>query len=171
MLEKIAINETLEPVVEGIRKVFGENYLKINSNSQHEIDKVTGERDATKAELSESIEKRMELEGKLEQSAVYLLISEKTNGLKKSDKQTILESFRDKEFDVVEKDIDNYITLIKESVDAKVAKKTIIKESKKSVKDKMASVNEGSVVETKKEKIVETTEEVPTVVANASRYL
>lgn len=164
MLEKIAINETLQPVVEGIRAVFSENHLKLNSNAQAQIDGLAKELKEQKAELSESIEKRIQLETKLEQSAVYLLISEKTSGLKKSDKQKVVEMFKDKEFDEVEKNIDNYLTLIKESESVKTkakAKKT------SSVKEKVETVNEGTVVDAEKEPVKKEEEVVAEVKAEA----
>jgi len=155
MLEKVAINETLQPVVEGIRAVFSGNHLKLNSKAQATIDSLTKAVEEIKGELSESIEKNIQLENKLEKSAVYLLISEKTNGLKKSDKQKVVEMFKSKEFDEVEKDIDNYLKLIKESEFSRLKKPV----KKTSVKSKVDSVNEGAVPEVKKESVAKTIEE------------
>ena len=149
MLEKIAINETLMPVVEGIRAVFTDNHLKINSNAQSAIDKLNNNIEEIKSELSESIDKRIMLETELERSAVYLLIAEKTNGFKRSDKQKVIDMFKDKEFDDVEKNIDNYLGLIKES-DSNISKKIT---SKTTVKQKLKSVNEGVVIDAKKSPI------------------
>lgn len=145
MLEQIAINETLQPVVEGIRNVFSNNHLKIDSKAQSTVNSLKESVNELKSELSESIEKRMELENKLEQSAVYLLISEKTNGLKRSDKQRVVEMFKNKDFDEVEQNIDNYLQLIKESNNVKL-------KNKKSTKTRSAktTVNEGVVVDNKK---------------------
>jgi len=139
MLEQVAINETLQPVVEGIRAVFSDNHLKLNSKAQATIDSLSKSLEEMKGELSESIDKRIQLESKLEQSAVYLLISEKTNGLKKTDKQKVVEMFKSKDFDEVEKNINNYLQLIKESTNVKTKKTT----KKTSKKQKVASVNEG----------------------------
>ena len=137
LLEKIAINETLQPVVEGIKNVFNNNHLKLGSNAESTIKTLSDSVDELKTELSESIDRRIELEGKLEHSAVYLLISEKTNGLKRSDKQRVVEMFKDKEFDEVEQNIDNYLDLIKESVSTKSRTK------KQSSRKKMDMVTEG----------------------------
>lgn len=170
MLEKIAINETLAPVVEGIREVFSENHLKVDSKAQKAINSLKAELAESRDELSEAIDKRMVLEGKLEESAVYLLISEKTSGLKRSDKQKVVEMFKGKEFDEVEGTIDNYITLIKES--DKPTKKKVVK---KSVKEKVQAVNEGAVVDVEKEP-VKAVEEEPiaeetTISDIANKYL
>ena len=67
--------------------LFSDNHLKLNSKAQATINSLTSGMGEVKDELSESIEKNIQLETQLEQSAVYLLISEKTNGLKKSDKR------------------------------------------------------------------------------------
>lgn len=171
MLEKIAINETLAPVVEGIRKVFGDNYLQLNSNPRVKLDELQEKVNEIKSELSESIEKRMELETKLEKSAVYLLISEKTNGLKTSDKQKVVEMFKDKEFDETEKNIDNYVTLIKETTDVKRHKKSVIRETKKTIKQKVASVNEGTVVDNRTKKVANPVAEDTSLMDIANKYL
>lgn len=168
MLEKVAINETLQPVVEGIRAVFSDNHLKLNSKAQATIDSLKSDVDEVKSELSESIEKNIQLETKLEQSAVYLLISEKTNGLKKSDKQKVVEMFKSKDFDEVEKNIDNYLSLIKESESIKTKKPT----KKTSVKKKV--VNEGVVPEVDKEPVAKVEEpivEEVTMVDVSNRFL
>ena len=168
MLEKVAINETLQPVVEGIRAVFSDNHLKLNSKAQATIDSLKSDVEEVKSELSESIEKNIQLETKLEQSAVYLLISEKTNGLKKSDKQKVVEMFKSKDFDEVEKNIDNYLSLIKESESIKTKKPT----KKTSVKKKV--VNEGAVPEVDKEpvaKVEEPIAEAVTMVDVSNRFL
>ena len=170
MLEKVAINETLQPVVEGIRAVFSDNHLKLNSKAQATIDSLTSGMEEIKGELSESMDKRIQLEGKLEQSAVYLLISEKTNGLKKSDKQKVVEMFKTKEFDEVEKNIDNYLQLIKESDSIKAKKPS----KKTSVKKKVESVNEGVVPEVDKEPVAKIDESVKsdvTMVDISNRFL
>ena len=172
MLEKIAINETLAPVVEGIKSVFSSNHLKLDSNANSTIDKLTAEVDSLKEEMSGSIEKGMKLESQLEQSAIYLLISEKTNGLKKSDKQRVIEMFREKSFDDVEKNIDNYLDLIKEST--RPSKKKVVVERKKSVQDKVQSVNEGASVKSQKKPVADKSlneQTIPTLSDYANKYL
>ena len=169
MLEKIAINETLMPVVEGIRAVFTDNHLKINSKAQSAIESLKTEMNGIKSELSESIDKRIMLETELERSAVYLLIAEKTNGFKRTDKQKVIDMFKDKEFDEVDKNIDNYLGLIKESTSIKSNKIT----SKTTVKQKPKSVNEGVVIDAKKEPVKQdlNESEIPTLSDIANRFL
>lgn len=173
MLEKIAINETLAPVVEGIRSVFSDNHLKLDSKAKATIDSLTAEKDALQGQVSEGIEKSMQLESQLEQSAIYLLISEKTNGLKKSDKQKVIEMFKEKSFDEVEKNIDNYLGLIKESVKPS-KKKVMSEETKKSVQEKVESVNEGAEVKTEKKPVADKAineHEIPSLSDYANKYL
>jgi len=167
MLEKVAINETLQPVVEGIRAVFSDNHLKLNSKAQSTINSLTKGIEEIKSELSESIEKNIKLESKLEQSAVYLLISEKTNGLKKSDKQKVVGMFKSKDFEEVEKNIDNYLQLIKESDSIKTKKPM----AKTSVKSKVVSVNEGVVPGNTKKAIVKETIKDPVTIVDVSNRL
>jgi hypothetical protein len=149
-LERLAVNETLMPVVEGIRAVFNDNHLKINSKAQSTINSYQKEIDRVKEDLSESINRNIQLENELEKSATYLLIAEKTNGLTRTSKQRVVEMFKDKEFDHVEKNIDNYVGLIKESEGVKPKLKAAVKTA---VKTKIKSVNEGAVVDVIKEPI------------------
>ncbi len=158
MLEKVAVNETLQPVVEGIRSVFTDNHLKLNSKAQATIDSLTSDVASAKGELSESIEQRMSIEGKLQQSAVYLLISEKTSGFKTSDRQKVLSMFKAKAFNEVNESIDDYIDTIKLA--------NAPRKEKATTNNKVAEINEGTVADvTKKpveqekapEPIVETT--------------
>jgi len=172
MLEKIAINETLAPVVEGIKSVFSANHLKLDSNANAVINSLKEEVATLKNEMSESIDKGMKLESQLEQSAIYLLISEKTNGLRKSDKQKVIEMFKEKSFDDVEKNIDDYLDLVKEST--RSSKKKVVVERKKSVQDKVQSVNEGTSSKTRKKPVADKTldeQTIPTLSDYANKYL
>jgi len=146
MLEKIAINETLTPVVEGIRNVFTQNHLKVNSKAKANIDALKSELTEAKAELNESIEKQMKMQSQLEQSAVFLMISEKTNGFAKTERAKVMEMFKDKDFEEVQKNIDGFVSVLKESSSVKTQLKTNTLKPTKSVKAKVNSINESTVV-------------------------
>lgn len=78
----------------------------------------------------------MEYEERLEKAGVFLLISEKTSGLTKTEKDRVVKNFKDRKFEEVETKIDDFITILKEGA-TKNSKKKIIKEttSKKKVND------------------------------------
>lgn len=169
VLTKIAINETLMPVVEGIRSVFMENHLKIDSKAQSVVDTLKTQLSQAKESLDEAVTSRLKLESELEKSAVYLLMAEKTSGLKPSDKQKVVEMFKGKDFDDVEKNIDNYLDLIKESNSfSNNAKKSI------NTKKKVSAINESTVVDSLKDKVKDDSfsqSKLPSINAIANQYL
>lgn len=148
MLEKLAINETLLPVVNSIKDVFMKNHIEINSEGEKMVKELTEKSENTENELSESIAKNMELEERLEKSAIFLLISEKTNSLKNSDKKRVVEMFKDKKFDEVEKKIDDFVTLIKEGDEKKTKK---VNSSKKNTDD---VISEGDGLDDEKKTVI-----------------
>ena len=106
ILEKVAINEVALPILEKVRAVFTEGYVEINSDSQKKIDEATVKADKTEKQLSESISKNMVLEERLEKLAVFLMISERTQGLEPALKKQVVEEFKTRQFDVVDAKID-----------------------------------------------------------------
>lgn len=149
MLEKIAINETLLPVVNNIKDVFMKNHIELDSQGEKMVKELTESKEKTETELSESIAKNMELEERLEKSAIFLMISEKTAGLKNTDKKRVVEMFKDKKFNEVEKKIDDFVTLIKEGKEKKIKIDEKVEKSKKKNTDNVISENDG-LEETKK---------------------
>jgi hypothetical protein len=153
LLNKIAINETLLPVVNNIKKIFTEGHIELDSEGENIVKDLSIKVEKSNKDLSESIAKCVALEGKLEKASTFLMISEKTSGLTNTDKKQVVEMFKDKKFDEVEKKIDDYIVLIKEGTNKKFKKAT---ESKKienviSENDKVATPKKTVI----KEEIVE----------------
>lgn len=115
MLEKVAINEALMPVVNGIKKVYSENFIELNSDATVQIKESESKVKKLETQLSESIAKTIDLEGKLEKAASMLLISEKVEGMVTSEKDRVVKMFKGKKFSEVEEKIDTFIEIIKES--------------------------------------------------------
>ena len=122
ILEKVAINEVALPILEKVRAVFTEGYVEINSDSQKKIDEATVKADKTEKQLSESISKNMVLEERLEKLAVFLMISERTQGLEPALKKQVVEEFKTRQFDEVDAKIDGFVKLIKEAEESKTQK-------------------------------------------------
>lgn len=173
ILEKVAINEVALPVVDKIRKVFSENFIQIDSNTQKKIDEAAAKADKAEKMLSESIAKNMELEERLEKSAVFIMISEKTQGLTASQKKAVVEQFKGSSFDEVEPKIDDYVKLIKESTEktTEMAPVAQVKPAKKVLKKKIDEVAAPDGLSQKKV-IVEAVEEQPSTILDlASNYM
>jgi hypothetical protein len=55
MIKKIAINETLEPIVKGIEKLYEDNYVALNTEGEASVLKV----EEKNLELQESLDKAL----------------------------------------------------------------------------------------------------------------
>jgi len=130
-IEKLAINEVALPVVSKIKSIFAENHIELKSDGEAIIKEATDKSATLEKQLSESIAKNMELEERLEKSATFILMSEKTEGLTATQKQRVVEMFKDKHFNEVEKKIDNFVELIKEGESVVSKKKTAVIKKKK----------------------------------------
>jgi len=114
-ITKLAINEIAMPVVEQIKKVFGQNYIELDSDGSALLKQEQQRVAKLESELSDAHSKLMEAEDRLEKSATFLLISEKTKGLTESQIQRVTKMFKSKKFDEVKDAIDEFIGMIKES--------------------------------------------------------
>ncbi|MFW6219670.1 MAG: hypothetical protein ACOCZ5_00075 [bacterium] len=150
-IEKLAINEVTLPVIDKIKSVFAESNINITSDGEKTIKESEESIKSLETQLSESIAKNMELEERLEKSAVFILMSEKTDGLTNSQKNRVIEMFKDKHFDEVEKKIDGFIELIKEG-DTSVSKKKTSVIKRKKINDVIAE-GDNIEVEPKTKKI------------------
>jgi len=142
MLEQVAINETLKPVVEGIRKVFETNHLVLESTASDKIAKLQDTITELKKELANLTKEKLQLESDLHKTAKYLLFSEKTKYLTESEAKSTIKMFIDRSFEDVSKNIDGYITLLKEG-------KKKPKPTTKPKMDAMITENDEIVVEQK----------------------
>ena len=147
VLEQIAINDTLKPVVEGIKKVFEANHLVLESNASEKVAKLEEKLTESSKKVSELINKNVVLESHMEKLANHILISEKTKNLSTSDTQKILESFNNRKFADTKKNIDGYIAILNEG-------KRVAKPVTKPKMDTMLTETEEVVVE--KAKVVNT---------------
>jgi len=161
-IEKLAINEVALPVINKIKDIFGESNINITSDGEKTIKESMNKISSLETQLSESIAKNMELEERLEKSAVFILMSEKTDGLTNSQKNRVVEMFKDKHFDEVEKKIDGFVELIKEG-DTSVSKKKASVIKRKKIND---VISEGDSINTepktkKIRKVIKENEETP----------
>lgn len=162
-ITKLAINEVALPVVEQIKKVFGANYIDLDTDGYGLLKQEQAKVSRLEKELSEAHAKIMESEDRLEKSATFLLISEKTKGLKESDIKRVAKVFKNKKFDEVKEEIDTFVQMIKESA-TPVAPKT----EEKGTLDEI--ITEGEHIEEIKPTVIEEKEEF-TFAEKANRYL
>jgi hypothetical protein len=115
VIEKIAINETYAPIVDKVRKVFADHFVAIDTDGTAQITESQKAVKALEKQLSEAIADKIVLEEKMDKTASYLMISEKTQGLKESQKKRVVNMFKDKKFSETQSKIDSFVDLIKES--------------------------------------------------------
>ena len=119
-IEKLAINEIAMPVVEQIKKIFGSNYIDLDTDGSGLLKQEQKKSTALEKDLSEAHAKIMESEERLEKSATFLLISEKTAILTPTQKARVAKMFKNKRFEEVKDGIDTFVEMVKESVAPKV---------------------------------------------------
>jgi hypothetical protein len=164
LLNKIAINETLLPVVNNIKKIFTESHIEIDSEGENIVRELTTKVEKAEKELSEAIAKNIVLEGKFEKATTFLMISEKTSGLTNTEKKQVVEMFKDKKFDEVDKKIDDYITLIKEGTNKKFKKV----EQPKKIEN---VISENDKIDRPKKIVIKEEKEIDTLADYANAYL
>lgn len=138
-LEKIAVNEVAYPVVAGIKKLFSENYVELDTEGSNIVKKSSEKVKELENQLSESIAKRMELDERLEKTATFLLINEKTEGMTQTQKARVTKFFKDKKFDEVKSKIDMFV----EMVNTKEEKKVVSEGKKKDIIDSVLTEKDG----------------------------
>ena len=114
MLEKIAINETLLPIVTGIKKIFEESHVELDSEGSSIIKQANEEIETLKSEKSQLIAEKMEQHELLERTAKSHLITDKVEGLNEEQKNRVVAYFENKDFSTVQSDIDSMINLVVE---------------------------------------------------------
>jgi hypothetical protein len=149
-ITEAARNEINDPIVEGIKKLFAENFVELDSEGSSLLKQAKLELESLQTENSKLIEEKTELSVTAEKAATTLLLKDKTTGL--TDEQTIRVKtlFEGKSFDEVHEKIDTFIdSLIVE--EAKVANEVgkdekkestgVITEGKDPTADKMPKTN------------------------------
>jgi hypothetical protein len=170
-IEKIAINEVFAPVVEGIKKVYAENFIELKSDGSKKIQESTEKITTLEKQLSEAMAKLLESEERLEKTATYLLISEKTTDLTQTQRERVLKMFKDKHFDEVKEKIDTFVDIVKESTE-KTEKEVTTEKVETPTKVDDVLTEEEHIPETKKvvaEKVE--TEKAPSFIRSANSLL
>lgn len=148
LLTKIAINETLMPLVDGIKKVFSDNLVELDVEGTGTVAKLKTENEKLQEELSKSIAEKMtineektELLGTIEKIYVKSFIADKVVGLTEEQKERVTKMFEGKKFDEVQDQIDSMIDIL-------------IKEENSVSDDKKETIVEDDGIKTEKKKIV-----------------
>jgi len=163
-LNKIAVNEVALPLIVNIKKLFSEHYVDLDSEGSTLLKQKDAKVKELEEKVSEMTKKILESEERLEKSAAFLIISEKTEGLTQTQKQRVVKMFKNKAFNEIKENIDEFVSMVKESADNTVSES---KETK--TIDTVLSEGTAPTVKEKKEVIKE--EKQVTLVSAAARYM
>lgn len=122
VITKVAINECLVPIVDGIRSVFSENFVELDSNGDKKIRELTEKVEELTTQTSTLIAEKMELASKVEKRRVTDLIATKVAGLKAEHVARVSKMFESETYDNVAAKIDGFVSILVESENKPVAK-------------------------------------------------
>lgn len=115
MLKKIAINETYEPIIEGIKNLFENQFIDLDVEGA----KVLMAKDEKISELEESaathIAEKLELNETIDALKKDLLISEKVQDLTESEKARVLKFTESRSLAELTEGIDEIVSVVTES--------------------------------------------------------
>lgn len=114
LLESVAEQQALLPLVEGIKSLFEKQYVALDTEGHGMIKQLQAESEELEAKLSEAIDEKIELSRLAESAATKLLIKEKSSDLTISESAKVEAFFEGKSFDEVSSKIEDYIALISE---------------------------------------------------------
>lgn len=115
MITKVALNETYEPIVEGIKSLFEEKFVALDTEGHGILKEAKEELEKKDEELSVLISEKMELKEALEQARTKSVILEKVEGLTESQKERVNNFFDGKDFSETSEKIESFVSMVKES--------------------------------------------------------
>lgn len=117
LIKKQAMTETYAPIIDGIKRLFEEEYVPMDLSGSKKIRDMK----AANAELEESLKKQvsenMRLAELVEISGKKSLIAEKTASLSVVERAKVKKFFKDKSLNETKRDIDPYIEMVQEQTE------------------------------------------------------
>jgi hypothetical protein len=112
MITKLAINESMEPVVRGIKEVLETNGITINSDGKVLLTEARDEIVKLQKEVNGLMKDKQVLNEKVDSAAKFLMIADKTKGLKPEQTKRITTLFEGKDFSETKSKIDTFIKVV-----------------------------------------------------------
>jgi hypothetical protein len=176
--KSIAINETYGPVIDGVMKVFAENYKPLSTvGPAKEVEGIKAKLDESvkkvgklNSRVKELHEEKLELSELTEKAATRLLIKENTGSLTEGEQTRVNTFFEGKSFDEVEDKIGDFVEMITEQVTTGITKedKEVLKETAESQDD---GIEEPSTITESEEVEVEEDSYETVSIGGANRLL
>lgn len=117
LIKKTALSETYAPIVEGIKHLFEDEFVPLNTSGGKKIRQLKQENAEIRQSLKKQLDENLRLQDLAETMGKKTLISEKISALDPEQRVKVKKFFKDKSLNETKKDIDAYIDMIQEQTD------------------------------------------------------
>ena len=114
LIQKQAVNETYEPIINAIKSAFEDQYVALYTTSSAKLREAKAEAAELRESLKKQVESGMRLSDKLDAAQKRALIAEKTRGLSSSQVSRVNKMFESKDYAETKEDIDEYVAMLNE---------------------------------------------------------
>lgn len=114
LIQKTALTETYAPIVEGIKRLFEDEYVPMDLSGSKKIREMKAENAHLENTLKKQLDENMRLAELVESTGKKSLISEKVSDLSATQRVKVKKFFKNKSLNETKKDIDAYIEMISE---------------------------------------------------------
>lgn len=121
LIQKTALSETYAPIIEGIKRLFEDEYVPMDQSGSKKIRELKAENTHLEESLKKQLDENMRLAELVESTGKRSLISEKTSDLTAAQRVKVKKFFKEKSLNETKKDIDAYIEMIQEQTDSVAA--------------------------------------------------
>lgn len=114
LIQKAAVNETYEPIINAIKNAFENQYVALDTTGSAKIREAVAEAAELRESLKKQVESGMALAKRLDEAEKRAMIAEKTRGLNDAQCARVKNMFESKSFATTKKDIDEYVAMLNE---------------------------------------------------------
>ena len=118
MIQKTALQETCQPIVEEFIHILEDRYVAPNTTGSKRIRELKAENAEIRSSLQKQLDENMRLAELVESTGKKSLISEKVADLSADQRLKVRKFFKEKSPNETKKDIDAYIEMIQEQADS-----------------------------------------------------
>ena len=118
MIQKTALQETCQPIVEEFIHILEDRYVAPNTTGSKRIRELKAENAEIRSSLHKQLDENMRLAELVESTGKKSLISEKVADLSADQRLKVRKFFKEKSLNETKKDIDAYIEMIQEQADS-----------------------------------------------------
>ena len=118
MIQKTALQETCQPIVEVFIHILEDRYVAPNTTGSKRIRELKAENAEIRSSLQKQLDENMRLAELVESTGKKSLISEKVADLSADQRLKVRKFFKEKSLNETKKDIDAYIEMIQEQADS-----------------------------------------------------